>query len=128
MKAALIGVLLTAGFAAFCRWGIPAIVQAIKGKTSLKVRALIAELAAPVADIVETIGKHYNWKGEDKLLEAIKRLEEYIGIELGPDEEAYAKEQINEAVAVANVLADSTKPGQSFKEFILRERNGGVVK
>ena len=121
-------ILSGAGLAAFyvlMRWGIPALIDTIKKKAPPKVQDFLYDLSKPIVQIVEVISKHFDWKGEDKYLEAVKRIEEVIGRELKPDEEVVARKAISRAVREMNMAAGTTGGGESFAPFVKRRRSKG---
>lgn len=121
MKEWLVGGALAVIFAAVLRWAIPAAVREIKERASERVKLLIRELAEPVVKILEIVGWHYDWPGEEKLLKALKELERQIGIQLSPEQVGYAIRKINSTVAELNKRAGTTEPGMSFADWVGRE-------
>ena len=109
-------------FGLFLKYGIPAIVNRIKGVASTKFCRLIRGIVPLIVDIVEVLGKEFDWIGEQKLLEALKRLEEEIGKTLTPTEKEVATALINAAVAEKNARAVAELGSKEFVDFLKAKR------
>jgi len=102
MKEAILGAVVLAVWALLVKRGIPAGVRWMKHTLPAMRQNLIWDLTPKVVDIIEVLGKHYNWRGETKLLKALERLEKEMGVKLTPEERVDAKLIINSAVDDAN--------------------------
>jgi len=94
------------GFGALLRFGLPALVDWFCKRASYKVKSFVAEVAGPVVDCVEIASAHFDWKGEDKLMAAVRRLNELIEAKIGRPlreaEKAFAVEEVDRTVRLRN--------------------------